>query len=233
MDEDELPQTPPEESTPLSLATSPRHESKVKQIRQRVEDLSWQDRADSSMTPDSQVEYKDTNGRVLEHPRPSPTTEPTGNQENGLIEFPTRDDAREPSLLASESTTLPTEHDSDHSLKRKLADRSISYAVAAADPRQDHSKRPRDDPDADPNPREVKRISPPPPKSKGSSDAPASAPVVRASAADMVTSNLILYSSRGSSLSPPPRRRLQEQGLRVMRACLRRNLKLQVKYPKI
>jgi hypothetical protein len=50
------PNTPPSGSPQLPQLLSPRHEGKVKQIRKRVEDMDWKDRADSQSSQATQMD---------------------------------------------------------------------------------------------------------------------------------------------------------------------------------
>lgn len=175
-------------SPPLSM--SPRHDMKVRQISQGVEDLSWRNmRAPRTQSEGEEEELGsperidqgevniDAMTAIPMPPGPSETqiegTQPdstTSSQDpgmevhhgNSLTSF--IDSSNDPPCgLDSESDAA----EKDKGLKRKLADRAVSAGP------QDHTtvnstigleplKRPRDDADRDDNPRETKRPSPPP-----------------------------------------------------------------------
>ncbi|KAI0653008.1 hypothetical protein C8Q70DRAFT_1039447 [Cubamyces menziesii] len=92
-----------------------------------------------------------------------------------------------PETFTSQTPRLPphrrdSDSDQEKGLKRKLGDRTVSERLLPGDipgrsgtPPAGATKRPRDDPEADPNTREKKRPTPPPDESKAEDSKPASA----------------------------------------------------------
>lgn len=136
VEEEETPPSSPEKPF-ITLSTSPPHESKVRQLREKVRVLSWDEKERA--------------------PQPEDLSEPTevnGQDESSL------NDSRQLLLQQSGSDS----DDQDKSLKRKLGDRSVSgnINVLSTGISQESTKRVRDDAEEDINPREKKRPTPPP-----------------------------------------------------------------------
>ncbi|KAH7922613.1 hypothetical protein BV22DRAFT_1131270 [Leucogyrophana mollusca] len=154
----------------IGLSSSPPHEIKVRQISQGVEDISWrqtlaQDK-ESQETCDVE-EDRDTDKDAEDEQASIPQEGGLGAPDGSLVEADEALDAT-PSLP---STRRASDSDGggeqEKGLKRKLADRGTSQGpeggpTTSANPTTEAAKRPRDDPDADDNPRETKRPSPPP-----------------------------------------------------------------------
>ncbi|KAH9893564.1 hypothetical protein C8Q73DRAFT_697466 [Cubamyces lactineus] len=111
-----------------------------------------------------------------------------------------------PETLASQTPRLPHRRDSDSDqekgLKRKLGDRTVSERLLPGDipgrsgtPPAGATKRPRDDPETDPNTREKKRPTPPPDESKAEDAKPAAASPAKASS---TVSGFMAYASTSS-----------------------------------
>ena len=205
------------------VSGSPRHENKIRQISQGVEDITWQNMTKGA-SPAPEKENDQQEDMDTEHDQPpqhdaqeesldvpillrtenqppmlhdaredehTGATDPVEAPTSALLEDPIPVDgnvASDPPHAPKEpSPTSPAEEpsslsrhgsdesmDQDKTLKRKLADRSISDRKLPQDAlsEQDDTKpsasmkRPREEPDADENPRETKRPTPPPDEEK-------------------------------------------------------------------
>lgn len=142
------PTTPPKRSPQLTAIMTPQHESKVKQIRKRVEDMTWQDPQSQSQSQSQSRPYAISGQHTI---LLDPTDEADGKKADA-------DQVADDNNRAFDDLEKGV---SDH--KRKLGESAIlekDYVNGET------AKRPRDDADVDANPRETKRPSPPPPPSK-------------------------------------------------------------------
>ncbi|KAH8116383.1 hypothetical protein DFH11DRAFT_1580239 [Phellopilus nigrolimitatus] len=163
-EEDETP--PPSPMTKsMELATSPPHESKVRQISRKVRGLKWDDKAAPELSQDTN-EAADAHANadaaqnqdpiVVEAFQAAGDTS-TDSQKNDVA--PPADDS-----LAAAANMESDSDDQEKRLKRKLGDRlpSASVEEAPAKAGVEASKRARDDAEDDDNPRDKKRPTPPP-----------------------------------------------------------------------
>lgn len=215
------------------VSGSPRHESKIRQISQGVEDITWQNMA-KQPTPEPEAEQPsaedqhepmdaestqpdekeavqvpplmrgenppqvlDGDGAEEHAGEADPAEVPPSAQAEDPIPvqgniastppktssppYPPSSPVREPASLSRRGSDESM--DQEKGLKRKLADRTVSDRKVPEDLLAGKDvakhvgavKRPRDDPDADENPRETKRPTPPPDEEKEAESAPTTA----------------------------------------------------------
>lgn len=211
-EEDETPPNSPEKAV-VELATSPPHETKVRQISRKVRGLHWEDNSatdpqqdnmdavdappDGSDAPVGEgkgdLSSAEAEGSV---PTPESTQEPITVeqklQEPGDdIEHVAQDEmdtsAESDKALKRTSTMDSDSDDHEKRLKRKLGDRVPSTTTeATALTSAEPVKRARDDTEDDDNPRERKRPSPPPEQKANEDNAPKPAPEPEISAPKVV-----------------------------------------------
>jgi Ran-binding protein 3 len=132
---------------------TPQHESKVKHIRQRVEDMNWQDAKKKengvSCEPTAILEADEE----LEEDKSPNAEHEVGTKSESDKAPEDLDDDLEKGILGDQSSS-----------KRKLQDRTVSSFSQKELVNGESAKRPRDEPDIDVNPRDSKRPSPPPSK---------------------------------------------------------------------
>lgn len=202
------------------VSGSPQHETKIRQISQGVEDITWQNMAkepspapekrdDQQEAMDTEHEQKEVRDELIQPPpvlrgeNPPQVLDNDGEEEHAgeadPAEVPPSVQPEDPISVDGNASSTPPEAvvepipkstvqppsslsrrgsdesmDQEKGLKRKLADRSVSdrkfpedvLAEMDAAKSSTSAKRPRDDPDADENPRETKRPTPPPDEEK-------------------------------------------------------------------
>jgi Ran-binding protein 3 len=143
------PNTPPRRSPPLPSTMTPKHESKVKQIRQQVRDMTWQD----PLSQGSSISAEPT--IILEEPQEDDNERPALVDGDVSSKSDKIYDIQEDDLEKGAFETPPP--------LTKIQDK-VTLSGMQKDPNGESIKRPREDPDVDDNPRETKRPSPPPAK---------------------------------------------------------------------
>lgn len=183
-------------TSPTPSNGSPPQEIKatVVQISRGVEDLSWRKSQDGKL-----VEMAvDSTAKIVQDDKDTPVVAAVGETEAPAPALPEKRDedmaahAEEPapapqttavdapSTLSTAEKRLSARRDSDSDsgerdkgIKRKFPDRGTSQGPADIEPSShEATKRPRDDPDKDDNPRETKRPSPPPESAKKPAETP-------------------------------------------------------------
>ncbi|KIY68029.1 hypothetical protein CYLTODRAFT_490106 [Cylindrobasidium torrendii FP15055 ss-10] len=180
--------TPPNGSPPQEMKAT------VVQISRGVEDLTWRKSQDGKV-----VELAvDSPAKIVQDDKDTPTVARVGETEAPASALPEKRDedmaahteepapapqtavVDVPSTLSKAEKRLSARRDSDSDsgerdkgIKRKFPDRGTSQGPADAEPSShEATKRPRDDPDKDDNPRETKRPSPPPESAKKPAETP-------------------------------------------------------------
>ncbi|KAL0574310.1 hypothetical protein V5O48_007648 [Marasmius crinis-equi] len=149
------------------LSTSPPQEMKIKvrQISQGVEDLSWKNRG--------QGKNEETTATDAQEVKMNTEPDVQGKEEaetQGLDKEQTPNDSAQPTndsklTLTSRRDSHSDSGEKDKGLKRKFLERGTSAGPPEGDvatPSAEPTKRQRDDPGKDDNPREKKRLTPPP-----------------------------------------------------------------------
>ena len=204
-EETQPPTTPPATKIPL-LGTSPPHDSKVRQIRKRVKDLSWKEarrkRSDEGSTgevdpqddgpeagdatSEGKAEEDDSSKSVsAKTDSDKEEAEHAGGEEHATTEAttapPSGTPARSPSPTRSMELPKPTdatEAPVRTDVEEKATEKDIPRtSIPPVSPGPDACQGKRRRDDGDQNPREPKRISPPPEKPVADEKPPAVKPV--------------------------------------------------------
>lgn len=170
--------TPPGSPERLGLPSSPPHETKVRQIGEKVRGLRWDDK--------DRMTFQDlaNAGTNAQHPATDISQDTSAPAPS--IEFPSMEVADNTIVADDQSTVVKAiesdSDDQDKRLKRKLGDRAVSGTEIPVLNNTEPSKRARDDAEQDVNPREQKRPTPPPDETKEASTEPSTTPAASNSA---------------------------------------------------
>ena len=154
-----MPITPPSNTSPI-LSTSPPHDAKVRQIRRRVKDLSWKEgRRKSAGTTEPMPEDADQQDDGPETAEGGSDGKPEEDESSKSASV--KSDSEKEEDAPKKDSSPPVDTGEDMSAEPTPTAEPVAGRLSP-DPDACQGKRRRED--ADQNPREAKRITPPPEK---------------------------------------------------------------------
>ncbi|KIJ55473.1 hypothetical protein M422DRAFT_220165 [Sphaerobolus stellatus SS14] len=158
MGEDSRPVTP--SSTSPILSTSPRHDSKVRQIRRRVKDLSWKEgrrkAAETTEPVAGATDLQDDDVEVI--------SDGKQDEDDSSKSVSVKSDSEKEENGPKDTTHAKTASGSDMDAEPSVSTSEVTSGRLSPDTGNCQGKRRRDD--TDQNPRETKRVTPPPDQEK-------------------------------------------------------------------